>query len=93
MASSLLRAPVRSTSKAPQIYPLILSSTLPSSEDIAKAIWRRQRDALGADAIAHNVEWRDQSMPAKFWDEFLLDANAVLSLFLQGTRQPTNYAN
>jgi len=57
------------------------SSPLPNSEDIARAIWRRQRDALGPDAIACSVEWGDRSMPSKFWNEFLLDADAVLSLF------------
>lgn len=54
---------------------------LPNSEDIAKAIWQRQRDALDSDAIAYNVEWRDRSMPSNFWNQFLLDADAVLSLF------------
>jgi len=57
------------------------SLPLPNSEDIARAIWRRQRDALSPDAIAYKVEWGDRSMPSKFWNEFLLDADAVLSLF------------
>jgi hypothetical protein len=59
------------------------SLALPNSEDIARAIWQRQRDALGPNAIAYSVEWRDRSMPSRFWNQFLLDADAVLSLFVK----------
>ena len=62
------------------ILPPILMLETPEVEDIARAIWQRQRDALGPDAIARDVEWRDQSIPAKFWNEFLRDAEAVLRL-------------
>jgi len=65
----------------PQDYPSILILETPNIEDIARAIWQRQRDALHPNAIAHDVGWRDQSIPARYWDEFLLDAQAVLSLF------------
>ena len=58
----------------------LLTLETPSVEEIAKAIWQRQHDALGSDAIFCNVEWRDQSIPSKFWEEFLLDAQAIISL-------------
>ena len=63
-----------------QDHSSILTLRTPNVEDIARAIWQRQHDALFSDAITHNVKWRDQSIPSKFWDEFLLDAHAVLSL-------------
>ncbi len=69
------------------------SLALPDSEDIAKAIWQRQREALGPDAIAYNVEWRDRSMPSKFWNEFLLDADAVLSLFGKKHVHPRDFTD
>ena len=52
----------------------------PDVEEIAKAIWERQRDALVPGSFASKAKWRDSSIPSKFWDEYLLDANAVLSL-------------
>ena len=58
----------------------ILTLETPDVEEIAKAIWQRQHDALGSDAIYYNVKWRDQILPSKFWEEFVLDAHAVLML-------------
>jgi len=63
-----------------QVDHSILTLETPNAEEIARAIWQRQHDALVSDAIFHNAKWRDQSIPSKFWDEFLLDAHAVLSL-------------
>lgn len=58
--------------------PSVLLLETPDIEAIARAIWQRQHDALEARSNAHS--WRDKALPAKFWDEFLLDARAVLSL-------------
>ena len=58
----------------------ILMFEAPSLEEIAKVIWQRQHNALPSHAIYHNLNWRDPLVPPKFWDEFLLDARAVLSL-------------
>ncbi len=58
----------------------ILMLDTPDVEEIAKAIWQRQHDRLVAESLFYNATWRDQSIPSKFWDEFLLDAHAVLSL-------------
>jgi hypothetical protein len=63
-----------------QVGPSILMLETPNVEEIARAIWQRQHDALVSDAISYNVKWRDQSIPSRFWDEFLLDAHTVLSL-------------
>ena len=63
-----------------QVEPSTLTFEFPNVEEIAKSIWERQRDALGQNAIYYNVNWRDQSIPHKFWDEFVLDAYAVLTL-------------
>jgi hypothetical protein len=52
----------------------------PSVEEIARAIWQRQHDTLSPEAIHYNAEWRDQSLPSKFFDSFVLDAHAVLTL-------------
>jgi hypothetical protein len=60
--------------------PTILTLETPNVEDIAKAIWQRQHDTLVSDAISYGVKWRDQSIPARFWEEFLQDAHAVLLL-------------
>jgi hypothetical protein len=57
-----------------------LKLELPSAEEIARAIWQRQHDALVSDSISHRATWRDPSVPYKFWDEFLLDARAVILL-------------
>jgi hypothetical protein len=65
----------------PSAYPLILTLETPSAEEIARVIWERQHNGLPSDAISHNAKWRDQSIPSRFWDEFLLDADAVLLLF------------
>lgn len=54
--------------------------TLPDPEEIARAIWLRQHSALSPDAINYRAKWRDQSIPLKYWDEFVLDAKAVLKL-------------
>jgi len=63
-----------------QAHPSILTLTTPTIEEIARVIWQRQHDALASDAISHDVKWRDESIPSRFWDEFLLDAHAVLLL-------------
>ena len=60
--------------------PSIQMLETPNVEEIARAIWQRQHDALGPDAISYNAKWRDESIPSKFWDEFLLDAHATLLL-------------
>jgi hypothetical protein len=63
-----------------QVDPSILTFEMPNVEEIARVIWQRQHDALVSDAISYNLKWRDESIPSRFWDEFLLDARAVLSL-------------
>jgi hypothetical protein len=63
-----------------QVDPSILTLDTPDVEEIAKAIWQRQHDTLVSNSLFYNATWRDQSIPSKFWDEFLLDAHAVLSL-------------
>jgi hypothetical protein len=83
MADNRYGVPFRSKNKErclPQFDQSMLMLEIPSVEEIAKTIWQRQRDALNPDAIHYNVEWRDQSIPANFWDEFILDAHAVLAL-------------
>ena len=59
---------------------LILTFETPSAEEIARAIWQRQHSTMHPDDISFNAKWRDQTIPSKFWHEFLLDAQAVLSL-------------
>ena len=66
--------------KFSSIDDLILTFETPSVDEIARAIWQRQRSTMHPDAISFNAKWRDQTIPSKFWDEFLLDAQAVLSL-------------
>jgi hypothetical protein len=63
-----------------QVDSSTLTLDTPDVEEIAKAIWQRQHDTLVSDSLFYNTKWRDQSIPSKFWDEFLLDAHAVLSL-------------
>ena len=63
--------------KEAQNYPRTLTLEMPDIEDIARVIWQRQHDAL--DSNSNVRRWRDKSLPSKFWDEFLLDAHAVLS--------------
>jgi len=63
-----------------QAYPSILTLETPDVEEIARAIWQRQHDTLAPDAISSNAKWRDESIPSKFWDEFLHDAHVVLLL-------------
>ena len=58
----------------------ILTLDTPDVEEIAKAIWQRQHDPLASNSLFYNAKWRDQSIPFKFWNEFLLDAHAVLSV-------------
>ena len=67
----------RSKHSEPQNSRRILTLETPDIEDIARAIWRRQYDALGSNSGAR--DWRDKIIPSRFWDEFLLDARAVLS--------------
>jgi hypothetical protein len=63
-----------------QVDHSTLTMETPNVEEIARAIWQRQHDTLTSEAIFFDAKWRDQSIPSKFWNEFLLDANAVLSL-------------
>ena len=63
-----------------QAIPSVLTLEAPLDDEIAKAIWQRQHDRLVPDAISYNAKWRDQSVPSRCWDEFLLDAHAVLLL-------------
>ena len=63
-----------------QEYLPILTLETPDLEEMARAIWERQHNALSDKAIARDVEWRDPSLPQRYWNEFLLDASAVLSL-------------
>src|ERR1700739_1907422 len=83
MARSPNHAAFRLGSCNGQAYPAILSLKTPDVEDIARIIWKRQRDALDPGATAYNAEWRDLSIPSRFWDEFLLDAHAVLSFLYE----------
>jgi hypothetical protein len=62
----------------PKNHSRILTLELPDVEDIARAIWLRQHSAL--DSNANGRRWRDKGVPSKFWDEFVLDAGAVLAL-------------
>jgi hypothetical protein len=68
----------RSGSNEDQTHPRTLTLEMPDIEDIARVIWQRQHDALDSNSNARH--WRDQTIPSRFWDEFLLDAHAVLSL-------------
>ena len=70
----------RHSSSEYQAQPPILTLETPDLEDIARPIWQRQHDAVRQKAIDRHVDWRDQSLPSRYWDEFLLDASAVLSL-------------
>ena len=58
----------------------ILTLKTPKAEEIARAIWQRQHAALPAESLSYHTQWRDQSVPPRFWNEFLLDAHAVLLL-------------
>ena len=69
----------------PQNYPQTLTLETPNIEEIAKAIWQRQCDALDSNSGAH--DWRDKVIPPKFWNEFLLDAQAVLSFLYNEHRK------
>jgi hypothetical protein len=63
------------------VHPSFSTLPTPSAEEIARAIWQRQHDALEPSTIASMVCWRDPSIPSRYWEEFLKDAEAVLSLF------------
>ena len=58
----------------------IITLETPKAEEIARAIWQRQHAALPAESLSYHKQWRDQSISPRFWNEFLLDAHAVLSL-------------
>ena len=58
----------------------ILTLETPKAEEIARAIWQRQHAALPAESLSYHKQWRDQSISPRFWNEFLLDAHAVLLL-------------
>ena len=66
-----------------QAIPSVLTFETPIDEEIAKAIWQRQHDRLVSDAIFYKVNWRDPSIPSRFWDEFMFDTRAVLSLLYE----------
>lgn len=68
------------------IHPLG-GQNFPAPEEIAQAIWYRQHSALSPDAINYRAKWRDHSIPSKYWDEYLLDAEAVLTLLRQQRRE------
>ena len=78
------RASLCSSYNEPRAYPSILTLATPDIEDIARAIWERQHDELGPEAVAYHARWRDPSIPSRFWNEFLLDANAVLAFLYNG---------
>ena len=59
---------------------LVLTLEMPDVEEIAKAIWERQHNKLPSHALSYQTRWRDESVPDKFWEEFLLDAQAVLQV-------------
>jgi hypothetical protein len=61
-----------------QVGSSILTLDTSDVEEIARAIWQRQHDALGPEAISRVIKWRDQTIPPRFWNEFLLDAHAVM---------------
>jgi hypothetical protein len=58
----------------------ILTLETPKAEEIARAIWQRQHATVSAKSLSYHTQWRDESIPPRFWDEFLLDAHAVLLL-------------
>ena len=58
----------------------ILTLEAPKAEEIARAIWERQHAALSAESLSYHTQWRDKSIPLRFWEEFLRDAHAVLLL-------------
>jgi hypothetical protein len=58
----------------------VLTLETPKAEEIARAIWQRQHAVLSAESLSYHTQWRDQSIPHRFWDEFVLDAHAVLLL-------------
>jgi hypothetical protein len=64
----------------PHVDQWTLTFGIPSIEEIATAIWQRQHSKLGLDAIHYDTKWREQSFPSIFWDNFVLDAHAVLTL-------------
>jgi hypothetical protein len=61
----------------------ILILETPKAEEIARAIWQRQHAALSDECLSYHTKWRDESIPSRFWDEFLLDAHAVLLLLYE----------
>lgn len=70
--------------------PSVLTMETPDLEVIARAIWQRQHDALDLAVISYSAKRRDQSIPFRFWNEFLLDAQVVLLLLC---RKRTEYQN
>lgn len=60
--------------------PRTLTLTIPDVEEIARALWQRQHDTLNTEAITYGLKWRDRSVPSKFWHEFLLDAQVILTM-------------
>jgi hypothetical protein len=71
-------------------FPPVLTLAAPQVEEIARAIWQRQHDSLDRSALSYNAKWRDQSIPTKFWDEFVSDARVVLLLLY---KKHTQYQN
>jgi hypothetical protein len=69
---------------------LVLTLEMPDVEEIAKAIWERRHNRLPSHTLSYQRSWRDESVPDKFWEEFLLDAQAVLRLLY---RKHVEYCN
>ena len=58
-----------------------------NEEEIAQAIWTRQRNSIiDNDSIASKAVWRSSSIPTKFWESYIEDARALLSYFTVLTR-------
>ena len=52
----------------------------PDREHIGKAIWEAQRARLvNQDGINARMKWRDIAAPSRFWDSFVLDADAAIA--------------
>jgi hypothetical protein len=94
MVAKSKRTPLRAGMRTRTFTPTdpLLTYSLPEPEEIARAIWHRQHSTLLPDAISYNVKWRDLSIPPKYWDEFLLDAKAVLELLHQKREKQRKFA-
>jgi hypothetical protein len=75
-----LHQPQKLSGSLGQADPLVLTLEMPDVEEIAKAIWERQHNKLPSHALSYQTRWRDESVPHKFWEEFVLDAQAVMQV-------------